>query len=234
MEDLETWLSGTAIAMDDTELGPVEDFMEHFDFAKENTFCRLIDRKGAEQDMPRDEQMQKLQAFLDDSPKLANCSSDYDLRYMSALERAVDNVDIELVRLLLARGADPNRNCYTGEIPTMASHYGYEDPRFMEAYPLGRLGFSVPENERTIPGFPGLYPLCDPEACDEEWRERCLSMQTFLKQYRLRHLMKQFRAAVSTRRIAFYWLGQATQTACDVGAASREADRDAFTADFYT
>ena len=137
--------------MGDLDLGPiVGEFLSCMgSFDKENTFCRLIDHKGAEEDTPRDEQMQKLQAFLDDSPELANCSSDYDLRYMSALERAVDNLDVELVRLLLARGADPNRNCYTGEIPTMASHYGYEDPRFMEAYPLGRLGFSVPENERT-------------------------------------------------------------------------------------
>ena len=108
---MEEFESSLLSGMGDIDLGPMTDFMERID--KENTFCRLIDRKGAEEDTPRDEQMQKLQAFLDDSPELANCSSDYDLRYMSALERAVDNLDVELVRLLLARGADPNRNCYT-------------------------------------------------------------------------------------------------------------------------
>ena len=93
MEDSE--ISSLLSGMGDIDLGPIDLFAGSFE--KENTFCRTIDRKGAQEDTPRDEQMQKLQAFLDDSPELANCSSDYDLRYMSALERAVDNLDVELV-----------------------------------------------------------------------------------------------------------------------------------------
>ena len=178
---------------------------------QENEFCKLIDLKETSlENMTRAEQLDKVSALLDRSPELVNCSSDYDLRWMTALERAVDTCNIPLVEMLFKRGADPNNNKYTGELPSMASAYGHTDPDFMKAYPLGYIGFDVPENERTIPGFGGLYPLCDPDDpdLDDEWKERCSNMHAWLKCYRMKSLLTKLKEPllqIKVRGIVLYW-----------------------------
>eukprot|EP00928_Gymnodinium_smaydae_P075972 TRINITY_DN58996_c0_g1_i1.p1 TRINITY_DN58996_c0_g1~~TRINITY_DN58996_c0_g1_i1.p1 ORF type:complete len:496 (-),score=77.76 TRINITY_DN58996_c0_g1_i1:372-1811(-) len=82
-----------------------------------------------------------------------NSDSDYDLRYMTALERAVDELHAGLVALLFVHGADPINNVYTGEEPDQASCSGFKslDVRqgFEEAFARGE----------PIPRFPGLHAL---------------------------------------------------------------------------
>ena len=105
-----------------------DDVLEHFftNAEKENEFCKLIGCGAMRAAMSSwhnygmhdDAQilLAKLTEMLDAAPELANCASDYDYRYMSALERAVELCQIPVVDILLSRGADPKNNKYEGEL----------------------------------------------------------------------------------------------------------------------
>lgn len=77
-----------------------------------------------------------------------NTSSDYDHRYMTALERAVESGHLKMTALLLAHGADPTCNVYKGEMPM---HGGFVDvrPGFEAAF----------KQDAPIREFAGLYAL---------------------------------------------------------------------------
>ena len=180
--------------------------------------------------MHEDAQMMlaKLTEMLDASPELANCASDYDYRYMSALERAVELCQIPVVDILLSRGADPKNNKYEGELPTMASIHGNEEMAYMPNWAPHN-----PEVEsagRTIPGFPGLMalPVCD---VTTEPLEEDIRMLAWLKSRHARNRLKMFRDAVRTRAIVVYWLGKAMETACAEGGTGRQADLGAWVAE---
>jgi len=99
-----------------------------------------------------------------------NSDSDCDLRYMTALEGAVDELHIRIVALLYVHGADPANNAYQGEEPDQASIYGYTpmDVRsgFEEAFKKGE----------PIAGFPGLHALL----CANRGQPRCKRMRSIL------------------------------------------------------
>ena len=94
-------------AIESFELLDNDDMTEYLE--EENVFCKAI----RDTEMPQGEKLDLLRAKLDSNPGLANCSSDFDYRYMTALERAVDELNVEVVELLFERGADPSKNCYT-------------------------------------------------------------------------------------------------------------------------
>jgi len=99
-----------------------------------------------------------------------NSGSDYDLRYMTALERAVDELHVGIAALLFVHGADPTNNAYQGEEPDQASCYGYKamDVRsgFKEAFKKGE----------PIAGFPGLHALL----CANQGQPRYKRMRSIL------------------------------------------------------
>ena len=113
-------------AIDSFELLDNDDMTEYLE--EENVFCKAIRDTEMPQgekldllfckairdtEMPQGEKLDLLRAKLDSNPGLANCSSDFDYRYLTALERAVDELNVEVVELLFERGADPSKNCYT-------------------------------------------------------------------------------------------------------------------------
>lgn len=112
------------------------------DLKKENEICSAV----------RDGNLSQVGAFLLQGYD-PNSSSDYDLRYMTALERAVDELHIEIAALLFVNGADPTNNIYVGEEPDMASYHG--------AKPIDvRLGFERAFSEdKPVQGFAGLHLL---------------------------------------------------------------------------
>lgn len=112
------------------------------DLERENALCSAV----------RDGEFDEVARMLSEQYD-PNSGSDYDLRYMTALERAVDELHINLVALLFVHGADPANNVYQGEEPNMASYSGHApmDVRsgFEEAF----------NNDNPIAGFPGLHAL---------------------------------------------------------------------------
>lgn len=112
------------------------------DLARENAFCSAV-RGGDLKEVAR-----MLSEQYD-----PNSDSDYDLRYMTAIERAVDELHIGIVAMLFVHGADPTNNVYQGEQPDQASYNGYKPmdvrPGFEEAF----------KNDNPIVGFPGLHAL---------------------------------------------------------------------------
>ena len=154
---------------------------------------------------------------------------------MSALERAVDNLDVGIAELLLARGADPDcDNVYKGELPTDASVSGYAGMQFLDAYPLASMaeGDDLPEGlEMTLPGYAGLYALCDPATSHAEFRLACITMRSFLASRRAKYFFRKWREAIKARGIVMFWLGAAMETTCAEGGRGRARDRAAFVAD---
>jgi len=117
--------------------------MEVFqDLGKENEICSAV----------RDGNLSEVAKLLSQGYD-PNSSSDYDLRYMTALERAVDELHVEIAALLFVNGADPANNKYDGEEPDMASYHGEEPMKV-------RLGFERAYNEhKPVQGFAGLRLL---------------------------------------------------------------------------
>ena len=212
------------------------DFFEHLlEFSeKENDFCKIIDRAGDEYgSYTVDQQLRTLEEMLGENPALANCSSDYDYRYMTALERAVEKCNLEVryiyqvpehpaycidvVKLLFSKGASPKNNTYDGSIPSMASIQGNAE---MEYLP--------PWGSNLIPGFKGLAALCYDETDDGR------TMIAWLKKRQTAEWFRLLRDAVHARGIVVYWLEISMTAACAEGAPGREADRNAFLADCPT
>eukprot|EP00415_Alexandrium_ostenfeldii_P000529 UN0529 len=99
-----------------------------------------------------------------------NSAADYDDVYMSALERAVDSLNVEVAVLLCVRGADPAKNRCVGVVPTMASILGGEPEDV-------RTGFEDAfENYTPIAGFPGLHALL----VERRDHHRCEHMRSML------------------------------------------------------
>lgn len=118
--------------------------------------CAMLDlsylgREDALCSAVRDGKLEEVARMLSDPEQYdPNSDSDYDLRYMTALERAVDELHFGIAALLFVHGADPAENVYKGE-PTGYCGYNPEDVR---------LGFeeALKEN-KPIAGFPGLHAL---------------------------------------------------------------------------
>lgn len=212
-----------------------DDNTVHAWMEKENEFCKLIGGRemGTAMSLWHNYGMHeeartllaKLTEMLDENSELANCASDYDFRYMSALERAVERCQIPVVELLFSKGADPMNNKYEGELPTMASVHGDQEmqylPNWTPADPERASG-------RTMPGFLGLLALCD-ITLDPPYEG--IRMIAWLRSRQAKDRFKKVRNAVRTRAIVIFWLGKAMETACADGGTGRLADRDAFVAD---
>ena len=198
----------------------------------EDRFCMLIGGRTK-----RSTRLESMREMIENEPGLVNCSSGYDLRHMTALERAVSAFDDVAVAMLFAGGADPSNNCYRGEIPTTASAMGLADMDFMHSYPLGSASGAglnvVPESEQIVAGYRGLYLLCcDTEQMTGEKKRQCKVMRAWLKCHRIQSLFRILRQAVLTRGIMFYWLGSTMETVCADSGHARSVDSAAFETEF--
>eukprot|EP00966_Prymnesium_polylepis_P333452 7388914-Prymnesium_polylepis.1 len=179
-----------------------------------NHFSMLVDKKDDRLfHMSRTEQMQslvdQLHVRLRFAPHDVNC-------------------DVEVAALLLAHGADPQRNVYTGELPTIPSVLGHSDPDFLPTYPRGSIIADSPNTQQTIPGYAGLFSLCDPNTAVIERKERCQAMKAWLVRHHAQVLLRQLRAAILLRSTAMWWYGKAMESACAEGGHARASDRAAF------